>query len=208
MTEGRSPQTPPVASLRTLCTRKAPKSKEPPLPLCAGDVSPATPSVASLRTVRIREQPKKQRAFAAAMTGGVPLRHPAVDQVHFDAPYQVHRPCPRSPSEPHWVYQVHPLKSNLVQLTRKTPVARGTEALLRPRRPQFPPARGARALLRPRRLLSCLPGALGPLSAPGNCFFLQPGALRPFSAPRNREDRRMARELGKRIPRNRHSTHF
>ena len=57
---------------------------------------------------------------------------PAVDQVHFQVPYQVHRMCPRGASEAGLVYQVHPLKSDLVLLTRKETSARGTEPPLCP----------------------------------------------------------------------------
>ena len=59
---------------------------------------------------------------------------PAVDQVHFDALYQVHHPCPKTVSEPHSVYQVHPMKSDLVHLSTKTITTRGAETLLRPGR--------------------------------------------------------------------------
>ena len=58
---------------------------------------------------------------------------PAVDLVHFEGPYQVHQPCPRTPSEPLWVDLVHPLKSHLVHLTTKTITTKGAGALLRHR---------------------------------------------------------------------------
>jgi hypothetical protein len=65
---------------------------------------------------------------------------PAVDQVHFDALYQVHHPCPKTFSEPHSVYQVHPMKSDLVHLSTKTITTRGAETPLRPRQLPFPPS--------------------------------------------------------------------
>ena len=85
---------------------------------------------------------------------------PAVDQVHFDALYQVHHPCPKTFSEPHSVYQVHPMKSDLVHLTTKTITTRGAETLLRPGQPVFFAARGAEAPLRPRQLPFPPSGAL------------------------------------------------
>ena len=78
----------------------------------------------------------------------------AVDQVHFEGLYQVHYPCPRSRSGPHWVYQVHPLKSDQVHLARKLPAVRGAAPHLRPWQPLSPTVRGAAPLLRPRQSLS------------------------------------------------------
>ena len=43
-----------------------------------------------------------------------------MDLVHFEGLYQVHYPWPKSPSEPHMVYLVHPLKEDLVHLGATT----------------------------------------------------------------------------------------
>ena len=43
-----------------------------------------------------------------------------MDLVHFEGLYQVHHPCPKSPSEPHLVYLVHPLEVDLVHLGATT----------------------------------------------------------------------------------------
>ena len=41
-----------------------------------------------------------------------------MDLVHFEVLYQVHYPWPKSPSEPHLVYLVHPLEVDLVHLAK------------------------------------------------------------------------------------------
>ena len=62
--------------------------------------------------------------------GGKVRRESRVDLVHFEGLYQVHHPWPKSPSEPHLVYLVHPLKEDLVHLGMKTTVAGGAGILL------------------------------------------------------------------------------
>ena len=100
-----------------------------------------------------------------------PLRStPAVDQVHFEGLYQVHRPCLRSPSEPLWVYLVHPLKSHLVHLTMK---ATGFPCCQGRRRPVSPPATG---FLRRQ-------GRHDPSSPSGRNSGGTSGRIRPFYGP-------------------------
>ena len=55
-----------------------------------------------------------------------------MDLVHFEVLYQVHHPCPKSPSEPHLVYLVHPLEVDLVHLGVKTTAAGGVGILVCP----------------------------------------------------------------------------
>ena len=57
-------------------------------------------------------------------------RESRVDLVHFEGLYQVHYPWPKSPSESHMVYLVHPLKEDLVHLGVKTTAAGGAGILL------------------------------------------------------------------------------
>ena len=94
----------------------------------------------------------------------------SVDQVHFEDLYQVHRPCLRSPSEPLWVYLVHPLKSHHVHLTMK---ATGFPCCQGRRRPVSPPAIGFL-----RRQGRCDPS---PPLASG--FLCSQGRRRPVSPP-------------------------
>ena len=85
------------------------------------------------------EPPLRPWQLVILATGGTetPLAlGTAVDQVHFEGLYQVHRHRLRTPSEPHWVYLIHPLKSDLVHLIRKATTfspAGGDEPPLRPR---------------------------------------------------------------------------
>ena len=53
-----------------------------------------------------------------------------MDLVHFEVLYQVHYPWPKSPSEPHLVYLVHPLKEDLVHLGATTTAAGGAGIIL------------------------------------------------------------------------------
>ena len=53
-----------------------------------------------------------------------------MDLVHFEGLYQVHHPWPKSPSVPHLVDLVHPLKEDLVHLGVKTTAAGGAGILL------------------------------------------------------------------------------
>ena len=50
------------------------------------------------------------------------------------------------------MYQVHPLKSDLVHLTTKTIATKGAELLFRPWQLPFPPARGTKTLSCPWQL--------------------------------------------------------
>ena len=95
----------------------------------------------------------------------------SVDQVHFEDLYQVHRPCLRSPSEPLWVYLVHPLKSHLVHLTMK---ATGFPCCQGRRRPVSPPATG---FLRRQ-------GRHDPSSPSGRNSGGTSGRIRPLSGPK------------------------
>jgi len=124
------------------------------------------------RGTKTLSYPRQLRSFS--------VDSPAVDQVHFDALYQVHHPCPKTFSEPHSVYQVHPMKSDLVHLTTKTITTRGAETLLRPGRLPFPPPGAPRLFSAPGKLLFFLPGALEPFSAPGNHFSSCQGHCDPF----------------------------
>ena len=146
MTEERSPQTPPVAAL--CAARGAGPLIRPyqlPSPPARGARTllrpgqrlfpPAKGAKPLLRPwqllfppargTKTLSYPRQLRSFS--------VDSPAVDQVHFDALYQVHHPCPKTFSEPHSVYQVHPMKSDLVHLSTKTITIRGAEAPLRPR---------------------------------------------------------------------------
>ena len=107
---------------------------------------PGQPVFSAPRGAETLLRPGQLRSFS--------VDSPAVDQVHFDALYQVHHPGLRTPSEPLWVDLVHPLKSHLVHLTTKTITTRGTETLLRPGQPVFFAARGAETPLRPGQLPS------------------------------------------------------
>ena len=99
------------------------------------------------------------------------IESPAVDQVHFDALYQVHHPCPKTLSEPHSAYQVHPLRFHLVHLTTKTITTKGAETLLRPGQLVFFAARGAGTFFGPWQCGLLVAGGAGALLCPWQRVF-------------------------------------
>ncbi len=123
MTEGRTPQTPPVATL--------------PYPVVATGLSPTLSqpfhrnAKGSGRKRPFYQSPPSEdyRSRVSEMTPltGIPL----LDQVHFQLADQVQHPCPRGCSGQESVYQVHPLEVDQVHLMVRLLRHQGAKIFLR-----------------------------------------------------------------------------
>ena len=101
----------------------APGNDFPMLPGALGTLSAPGSLFSFSRSYRdgiVRVSNREKFGRVGRKSGWESREESRVDQVHFEVLYQVHYPWPKSPSEPHMVYLVHPLKEDLVHLGATT----------------------------------------------------------------------------------------